>query len=269
MEQSKKILLSVGILTFNSEKTITRALSSIKDFDDVIICDGGSTDKTLQIAQSFGARVIQQDAKYKNQDGRLRDFSGVRNQTLEAAKHGWFFFLDSDEYLDQNIVSEIAEIVSRNERIAYWVPRKYVLNDKVIDCASTYPNKQMRLFHRERAKYFIKEVHERIALKEGTAVKVLTNPMYVPLTESAKEMREKWKRYIRIEVNRREWFGILSWIKWSSKELAIGGLYIIRTMRNYVFCKGTKMPLKFELSRVWHQVYIVIAMMKKISLKKL
>ena len=55
-----KIPASVGILTLNSAKEIPRAFESIKDFDDIYICDGNSTDGTQDIARSFGARIVKQ-----------------------------------------------------------------------------------------------------------------------------------------------------------------------------------------------------------------
>ena len=92
-----RISATVGILTFNSEKTLERALESVKDFAEILICDGGSTDSTREIAARYGAKVIQQDARFKNADGRLRDWGGVRQQMLESASNEWFLYIDSDE----------------------------------------------------------------------------------------------------------------------------------------------------------------------------
>jgi len=51
--------LSVGILTFNSERKIGEVLSSIKDIaDEIVVLDSGSEDKTIEIAEHFGARVF-------------------------------------------------------------------------------------------------------------------------------------------------------------------------------------------------------------------
>ena len=51
------------MLTYNSEKTLRRALESVKDFDDIILCDGDSTDQTHAIAAEYGARVVRQDMR--------------------------------------------------------------------------------------------------------------------------------------------------------------------------------------------------------------
>ncbi|MBU6323773.1 glycosyltransferase, partial [Patescibacteria group bacterium] len=92
-----KIPCSVEIVTRNSGATLRRALESVKDFAEVLVVDGGSTDDTLAIAHEYGAKIILQDPAFLDGEGRIADFSGVRNQGLAAAREPWFFFLDSDE----------------------------------------------------------------------------------------------------------------------------------------------------------------------------
>ena len=53
-----KISCSVGILTFNSAASLPVCLESVKHFSEIIICDGGSTDSTIEIARKFGCVVI-------------------------------------------------------------------------------------------------------------------------------------------------------------------------------------------------------------------
>jgi len=60
MPSDKKIPASVGILTLNSGKTLRRALNSLTDFAEIIVCDGNSTDDTLEIAREYGAKIIRQ-----------------------------------------------------------------------------------------------------------------------------------------------------------------------------------------------------------------
>ena len=57
---NQKIPCSVGILTLNSGQALRRCLDSLKDFAEIIICDGNSTDNTLEIAREYGAKIVKQ-----------------------------------------------------------------------------------------------------------------------------------------------------------------------------------------------------------------
>lgn len=253
---STKIPCTVAILTRNSGSTLARALKSVVDFAEIIVCDGGSTDDTLAIAQTYGARVIPQDSQYCDAQGRLTHWAGVRNQTLSAASYQWFLFLDSDEYLSPQVVEEIRQ-ASVGKAAAYWVPRKFEYQGKIIDCAVTYPSVQMRFFSRHVTNRFIKEVHEKIELKESITPATLNAYMVVPLPERAEELHVKWCRYLSIEKERRAPTSFVQWIRIATHELGVGGLYLLRLLRIRLFCRGTKLPVRFELARVWYQWALV------------
>lgn len=130
-----KIPCSISILTFNSGATLRRCLDSVREFDDIVVCDGGSTDDTVSIANDYGCRIIYQDQCFKNPNNTIADFSGVRNQQLDAARFDWFMFIDSDEYISEGLVEEIREVVARDlsQPAIFMVPRKYVRDGYVID----------------------------------------------------------------------------------------------------------------------------------------
>lgn len=249
----RKIPCTVEILTYNSGKTLHKAIESVKDFAEIIILDGGSSDNTLEIARDFGCVVLKQDAQYKNTDGSLRDFGGVRNQGLRASSYEWFFFLDSDEYLSEEIVSEIQDIISQNKYGAYFVPRKYIYKKTIIECSTTYPNYQMRLFHRSCVGEFVKEVHERISLLPGVVSKYLGSCMYVPLPLDAKELYAKQKKYLIIESERMAVIPFNKIIKGIRREFLIGLRCVLRIAIIYLFCRKTKLPAAFEWMRVRYQ----------------
>ena len=258
-----KIPATLAILTRNSGKTLERALESAKAFDDIIICDGGSTDNTLDIAASFGARVIAQDPKYLK-DGKIFDYALVRNQTLDAAKHSWFFFLDSDEYCGQDLIDAIRNNVSTRSGGAFWVNRKYVIHGKVIDCAATYPNRQMRFFSRNSAQRFIKQIHERIQLKADVAPEFLSGTMYIPFDPDIVAIRRKWNYQIAVAAEQARPLSLGGFLWGALQTAKVSLLWLFRLVRNSIFCSGTKMPLKFEMERhyfhfrllraLWHEV---------------
>lgn len=196
-----KINCSVEILTLNSVATLAKCLESVRDFDDIMVLDGNSTDGTVALAHTFGARVIRQsDSGQENI--RISDFSAVRNKGIAAAKYNWFLCIDSDEYLSEEAVEEIRSIVVRDEKndtFVYRMPRKYVIAGAVIERSSMYPNYQTRFFNRAAVTGFVKPVHEKLRVRDGYRLGTLTHPTYVPF-ENGAAIIEKWKQYARSQV---------------------------------------------------------------------
>lgn len=251
-----KIPATVAILTHNSATTLPRALESVKDFAEIVICDSNSTDDTLTIAHSFGARTMSQDAQFLFENGRIRNFSGVRNQMLAVASYDWFFFLDSDEYIGPELAKEIFE-KTKGEPAAYWIPRKYVYHDTIIDCSVAYPSQQMRLFNRTVAERFIKEVHEKIELRAGVIPGWLIKPMFVPVPDTVGKLVAKWRGYLAIENTRRTPLSLRQWLQSVSRDAGIAVLYLLRLLRIVLFCRGTRLPITYELARVWYQCMLI------------
>jgi glycosyltransferase involved in cell wall biosynthesis len=248
---------TLAILTRNSAATLERALKSAKKFAEIIVCDGGSTDGTLDIARRFGARIIAQDARFLDAQGRTADFAGVRNQTLAASTKPWFLFLDSDEYLSPELVDEVWVKVSGSPA-AYWVPRKTIWKGTIIECSVVYPAQQMRFFHRAVATTFIKTVHERIQLKDDIEPRRLSSCMYVPLTDTVAQRKAKWRYYLALEREQRTKTQLLigRQLRAAAHQFAVGGLFLVRAVRIRLFCRGTKLPVSHDLVWVWYQWHV-------------
>ncbi|MBI5405871.1 glycosyltransferase family 2 protein [Candidatus Kaiserbacteria bacterium] len=257
MNAPDKIPCTVAILTRNNAATVPRCLDSVRDFAEIIVCDGGSTDGTLEIARAAGARILNQDKAHQDDQGRIIDFAGVRNQTLAAASYDWFFYLDSDEYIDSGLVEEIRNIIASSAIGAYFVPRLYVVDGAIVRCASTYPNQQMRFFSRTVATQFKKSIHERIELAPGIVPKRLVHAMYVPLSPDATELRAKWRRYLSLEDARRAPLTLRAWFSLALHETLVAALYAGRTLRALLWCRGKRMPLAIERARLWYQYEVI------------
>lgn len=253
---------TVAILTHNSGATLARALASVAAFGDILVCDGNSVDATLSMATQAGARIIAQDSRYLDESGRILDFGGIRNQTLAEARHEWFFYLDADEYLSSELVEEIRKVAQSAPPAAYWVPRKYVLHGQVIDCASTYPNQQMRFFHRGAVGQFIKPIHERVNPKPESTIARLSSYMLVPLQETVKEMKEKMLHYIGMEEARMRSYSVGHSLRIALHESAVGIKFFLRIIYIRLFCSGTRMPMQYERARLWYQTMLVRALIK-------
>lgn len=95
------IPMSVIILTRDEEQLISRCIGSVCWADEVLVVDSGSTDRTVDIARSHGARVIEQT---------WLGWSRQRNAGASAAKHDWLFFVEADEIVTPELARNIARV---------------------------------------------------------------------------------------------------------------------------------------------------------------
>jgi glycosyltransferase involved in cell wall biosynthesis len=257
---TEKIRATVAILTRNSGATIANALESVRDFDDIIVCDGYSADETREIARRYGARIIDQDRAFLDAVGRIVDYAGVRNQTLDAAWHDAYFFLDSDEYADDALVRSIRCVVEERGSGAFWVNRMYVRGGIVIKYATTYPNRQMRFFFRSSAKRFIKRIHERIDLPERVVPENLAGTLYVPLDVTLTELRRKWRYQTSVEVLRVGALTPSEYIMAIASYIKVSLLYALRHARILILFQRPRMPFAFEMERHVQHVRLALAL---------
>ncbi len=182
-----KIPCSVGILTFNSAKTLRRALESVKDFTDLVVADGGSTDDTLAIAREYGCTIIEQIAT--SQPGPeprhpITDFAAERNQLVAAAKEDWFLWIDSDEYISEALRDEIRQVTQESNKQGYNIPIVLQSTDASVTYRLPRQTYQMRLFNISRGGSFQRKIHERYVFTEsGAAIGTLSGAWYVPISK--------------------------------------------------------------------------------------
>lgn len=102
-----KLGITLAMIVKNEEKDLGRCLESAKNiFDEIVIVDTGSTDRTKEIAESYGAKIY--DFEWIN------DFSVARNYATEKSTNEWIVFLDADEVLDEGTKNEISRFVENN-----------------------------------------------------------------------------------------------------------------------------------------------------------
>ncbi|MEA5567123.1 glycosyltransferase [Anabaena sp. UHCC 0399] len=153
--------LSVCMMVQNSEKTLNIALESLNYiYDELIIVDGGSNDSTCEIALKYGAKLI-----YSPWCG---NHAQQRNVYLANVKTDWVFAIDSDEFVDNNLIDFIKIMKSSNEYIPtdnFWFPRLWISpnqKDYYIASQPHYPDYQRRLFKYNKNVYYQGLIHETI-----------------------------------------------------------------------------------------------------------
>ncbi|NJK36276.1 MAG: glycosyltransferase family 2 protein [Oscillatoriales cyanobacterium SM2_2_1] len=153
--------LAVCAITRNAALTLPIALTSVRSVaDQIIVVDSGSTDNTVAIAQSFGAKVIGHPWQ--------QNYALQRNQYLGAVACDWVLVLDSDEFLDRQAVSWLQNLKSRAFTPStdhYWVPRRWVppfCLTHYLTNSSHYPDWQLRLFRANSDCRYTGAVHEQL-----------------------------------------------------------------------------------------------------------
>jgi glycosyltransferase involved in cell wall biosynthesis len=153
--------LSVCMMVQNVEKTLPIALESLNHiYDDLIIVDGGSNDRTCEIALSYGATLIHSPWSGNH--------SQQRNIYLKSVKTDWVFVLDGDEFIDTQTIDFLRSFKASNDRLEsdnFWIPRKWISDSNkhhYISSTPHFPDFQRRLFKYNTNIVYTGQIHESI-----------------------------------------------------------------------------------------------------------
>src|SRR3989344_7070872 len=127
--------VSLIVLTFNEEKNLPRCLESVKDLaDEIFVVDSYSEDKTVGIAEKFGAKVFQRD--FINQ---AEQFNWALDNLLITSD--WILRLDADECLMPELRDEIAEVLPEapSEITGFYIKRRVYFLGRWIKHGGYYP----------------------------------------------------------------------------------------------------------------------------------
>jgi glycosyltransferase involved in cell wall biosynthesis len=218
------VILSVVIITHNEEANIGRTLASVQPLiadgkGEIIVVDSGSTDRTVEIAKSFGAKVFIEEWK---------GYAAQKNSAIDKAAGEWILTLDADEEVEQPLAMEIAvrfpstrpnqaELLERVKQSRYLITRQSIrefkklskekgLTESGIFAAVTgfrisrkneflgrwikhggfWPDPKLRLFKRGLARFERRIVHEDAKLIDGISGRLkhsLRHHSYPTLTD--------------------------------------------------------------------------------------
>lgn len=151
--------ISVVLAVFNEENNLRKCLESVKDLAwEIVIVDGGSTDKTLDIAIEFGAKIIQTN--------NPPVFHINKNKAIDASSGDWILQLDADEIVTKELATEIKKAVTANGVNGFWVPRKNFFLGRFLTKGGQYPDYTLRLYRKGKGRLPAMDVHEQ-AVVEG------------------------------------------------------------------------------------------------------
>jgi len=145
------VTLSVVLITENEQANLAQTLESVLPLvgdgrGEIIVVDSGSTDRTLEIARSFGAKVFSEPWK---------GFAAQKNSAMDKATGDWVLQLDADERLERELAAEILEkaLASNANLQGFWIPRKNFFLGRWIRHGGFYPDPKLRLIRRGAGRF--------------------------------------------------------------------------------------------------------------------
>jgi glycosyltransferase involved in cell wall biosynthesis len=146
--------ITATIIAFNEERHIARALESLRCCDEIVVVDSGSVDRTVELAEKLGARVV---------ESPWHGYAVQKNYAAERASNDWILSLDADEALSESLEGEIWTLKKKGPAYdAYTMPRLAQYLGRWILHSGWYPDRKIRLYHRAKAKWVGDFVHESV-----------------------------------------------------------------------------------------------------------
>jgi len=137
--------ITATIITLNEERNIARAIESLRCCDEILMVDSGSSDRTLELAQKLGVRVI---------EAPWQGYAKQKNLAAEQASHDWILSIDADEALSEGLEGEIWNLKKNGADCdGYTMPRLAQYLGRWIFHGGWYPDRKVRLYHRAKARW--------------------------------------------------------------------------------------------------------------------
>ena len=207
--------LTVCVIAQNEQADLPRLLKSVEGIaDEIVVVDGGSTDRTCEVAQEFGAKVFRR---------AFTNFAEQKNYAAAQASNGWIFMLDADEELSGELKQSLSEWkAGKSELPVYEMARLTWYLGAWIHHSRWYPDWQRRIYQRQKAA-FTGTIHEALRF-EGQAGRLRGDLLHYTMSNFA-EHEEKLERYSTalaqemFSQGRRRWRGAMwvaapwSWVR--------------------------------------------------------
>lgn len=157
-------MISVALATHNEERNLARCLDAVKEFaDEIIVVDGESTDRTIEIAKKYGAKVISTTNK--------PIFHINKQMAMDAATGDLVLQMDADEVVDadlNNFIQDMHKKLMSAQKAelpaAWWIKRKNWFLGRFMKKGGQYPDPVIRLYQKGKARLPQKDVHEQMSV---------------------------------------------------------------------------------------------------------
>lgn len=148
--------LSVVLATYNEEEHLGRCLESISGLaDEIVVADGASTDRTVEIARHYNAHIIATTNK--------PNFHINKQMAMDEATGDWVLQLDADEVVDEEMHQAIETVLNNGGAYdAYWLRRKNYFLGRFLTKGGQYPDPVIRFYKAGKARLPQQDVHEQM-----------------------------------------------------------------------------------------------------------
>jgi glycosyltransferase involved in cell wall biosynthesis len=241
------------LIAQNEEKTIEDALRSVAFCDEIVLVDSGSSDRTREIAEARGARVIV--------NAPWPGFVAQRDFAVRAARYDWVLALDADERVSDALREEIESLRRGGYAAAgYRMPRVAFYLGRTIRGTDWYPDWQVRLFDRRRAAWQGDLVHESVVVR-GPVSRLRGELEHQPYADISDHLR-KIDSYTTLWAQQAHAAGRGS----SLLHVSLGALWAF--FRNYVLKRGFMLGSVGLLISVLntHYTFVKLAKLRELDL---
>src|SRR5207237_462912 len=143
------------VVAYDAGKELADCLASVSFASEAIVVDSGSRDDTVEIARRFGARVLVQP---------WLGYGPQKNFAVGQAVHDWVLCLDADERVSPELERAIRNTMHEPRHAAYAMARRNRFLGRWLSHGEGYPDWNIRLFDRRRARWSEDPVHERVVV---------------------------------------------------------------------------------------------------------
>jgi tetratricopeptide (TPR) repeat protein len=193
-KKEKLPAISLCMIVKNESENLPRALNSVKDYaDEIIIVDTGSTDDTVEIAKSFGAKVY----FYSWND----DFASARNEALRHATCDWILSMDADDEMNGEDIAKLKEYLKETDAAGLSIPIFSELTDSSLNMKNTTVNYLVRIFKNDPRIRFTRRIHEFVdqsIFDMGGKIERIDIPVFHRGYTDQKTLKEKLDRNKRL-----------------------------------------------------------------------
>ena len=153
--------LSVIVITRNEEHNIVDCLESVRWANEIVVVDGESDDKTVELARRYSQKIYVEP---------WEGYAASKNFALKQCTGDWILWLDADERVTERLGKEIQDVLGHGitDTVGFEVSRKAFFLGRWIKHCGWYPGYVLRLFRRGSGQWSDKKVHEHLEIEGKT-----------------------------------------------------------------------------------------------------